>query len=55
MSNDRDKIAQRAYQIYEQRGKGNGSDFNDWLQAEKELSGQENSKKQPIKKKMFPY
>jgi outer membrane protein TolC len=54
-SSDRDKIAQRAYQIYEQRGKVPGSDFSDWLQAEKELSAQEKSKKQSIKKKIFPY
>lgn len=55
VSSDRDKIAQRAYQIYEQRGKVPGSDFSDWLQAEKELSAQEKSKKQSLKKKIFPY
>jgi outer membrane protein TolC len=57
MSNgmDRDKIAQRAYQIYEARGKVQGSDFSDWIQAEKELSTQEKSQKQSSKKKVFPY
>jgi len=53
--NDRDKIAQRAYQIYEERGKMQGSDFKDWLQAEKEISAQEKTKKQSPKKKIFPY
>ena len=57
MSNasDREKIAKRAYQIYEERGKINGSDFNDWLQAEKELSGQEKTKKQSFKNKILSY
>jgi hypothetical protein len=55
MSNavDREKIAQRAYQIYEERGKTPGSDFKDWVQAEKELLGQEKTKNQPSKKKSF--
>lgn len=51
---DREKIAERAYQIFEKRGKGHGSDFNDWLQAEKELSSQEKTKKQSFKNKIFP-
>jgi hypothetical protein len=57
MSNesDHEKIAQRAYQIYRERGKMHGSDFSDWLQAEKEISAQEKTKKQSPKKKIFPY
>ena len=33
----RDRIAQRAYQLYEARGRAEGSDVQDWLQAEHEL------------------
>jgi len=33
-----EEIAQRAYEIYLQRGAGDGSDLDDWLQAERELS-----------------
>ena len=35
----RDGIARRAYEIYVQRGRENGRDVEDWLRAEKELSG----------------
>ncbi len=34
----RDGIARRAYEIYVQRGGGNGQDVEDWLKAEKEMS-----------------
>jgi len=33
----RDQIAQRAYQLYEARGRVEGYDVQDWLQAEDEL------------------
>jgi hypothetical protein len=33
----RDLIAQRAYEMYEQRGKFDGEDMNDWLRAEAEI------------------
>ena len=33
----RDLIAQRAYEMYEQRGKFDGDDMNDWLRAEAEI------------------
>lgn len=33
-----EEIAQRAYEIYLQRGAADGSDVDDWLQAERELS-----------------
>jgi len=35
----KDGIARRAYEIYVQRGGENGKDVEDWLRAEKELSG----------------
>jgi hypothetical protein len=35
----RDGIARRAYEIYVQRGGENGRDVEDWLRAEKEISG----------------
>jgi hypothetical protein len=36
----KDGIARRAYEIYLQRGGQNGQDVEDWLRAEKEISGQ---------------
>jgi hypothetical protein len=33
----RDLIAQRAYEMYEERGKCDGEDMNDWLRAEAEV------------------
>jgi len=30
-------IARRAFEIYEQRGAGHGRDWEDWLQAEREV------------------
>ena len=32
------EIAQRAYEIFLSRGGNHGSDFEDWLQAEREVS-----------------
>jgi hypothetical protein len=34
---DADRIAQRAYERYEARGRGDGHDMDDWLEAEREL------------------
>ncbi len=31
-------IRQRAYQLYEERGRGDGQELNDWLRAEKEIA-----------------
>jgi hypothetical protein len=36
-----DEIAQRAYAIYEQRGRFPGAELDDWLQAERELRNKE--------------
>ena len=33
-----ERIQARAYQLYEQHGKRNGDDLDDWLQAEAELT-----------------
>jgi hypothetical protein len=33
-----DHIRERAYQLYEQRGRDDGHNLDDWLQAEAELS-----------------
>jgi hypothetical protein len=52
---EREKIAQRAYQIYEKRGKTPGSDFDDWLQAEKELAAKEKTSSQISRKKAYQY
>jgi hypothetical protein len=32
-------IEQRAYELYEQRGRQDGQDLEDWLKAEHELAG----------------
>lgn len=37
---DSDLIALRAYQRYEERGREDGHDIEDWLAAEQELGGQ---------------
>ena len=34
---DAEAIARRAYELYEQRGRTDGSDLEDWLRAEAEL------------------
>lgn len=34
-----EKIRQRAYQLYEQRGRDNGHAEEDWLRAEREVKG----------------
>lgn len=33
----RDRIARRAYELYEARGRSDGEDLNDWLKAEAEV------------------
>jgi len=33
------QIQQRAYELYEQRGRTEGHDLDDWLQAESEIKG----------------
>jgi DUF2934 family protein len=35
------QIQQRAYELYEQRGRTDGHDLEDWLQAECEIRGTE--------------
>ena len=35
-----EQIRRRAYQLYEQRGRNDGHDLNDWLQAELEMTQQ---------------
>jgi hypothetical protein len=36
---DADRIAQRAYERYEARGREDGHDQEDWFEAERELQG----------------
>jgi hypothetical protein len=36
---DRDRLAQRAYELYLARGGQDGADLDDWLTAEQELRG----------------
>jgi DUF2934 family protein len=35
-------IRRRAYEFYEQRGRGDGSALDDWLRAEREIKGSRN-------------
>jgi hypothetical protein len=35
-----DRIAARAYEIYEARGGTHGQDFDDWLQAEQQIDNE---------------
>ena len=39
MAPSREDIARRAYEIYVARGKTDGRDLEDWIQAERELVG----------------
>jgi Protein of unknown function (DUF2934) len=34
-------VERRAYELYEQRGREDGHDWDDWLQAEREMRGAE--------------
>ena len=34
------RIARRAHELYEARGHNDGRDFDDWLQAEREIDGE---------------
>jgi hypothetical protein len=36
---DRERVAQRAYELYLERGAGQGHDLDDWLSAEREVTG----------------
>jgi len=36
---DREDVERRAYELYEQRGREDGYDWDDWLAAERELRG----------------
>lgn len=36
---DYERIARRAYELYEQRGRQEGGDLEDWLKAEQQLVG----------------
>ena len=36
-----DRIRRRAFELYEQRGRGDGSELTDWVQAEEEVLSSE--------------
>jgi hypothetical protein len=36
---ERERVAQRAYELYLERGRGDGQAMEDWLSAERELVG----------------
>jgi Protein of unknown function (DUF2934) len=36
-----EEVAQRAYEIYESRGRTDGADADDWLQAERDIPSQQ--------------
>jgi hypothetical protein len=37
---DYERIARRAYELYEQRGRQEGRDMEDWMKAEQQLAGE---------------
>ena len=37
--NPHEQIRRRAYQLYEERGRDDGHDLDDWLRAEREVAG----------------
>lgn len=37
MNMERDRVAQRAYELYLARGGGAGQELDDWISAEREL------------------
>jgi Protein of unknown function (DUF2934) len=41
VSNVEEQVRCRAYELYEQRGKADGYDLQDWLLAESEIKGTE--------------
>jgi Protein of unknown function (DUF2934) len=45
-----DEIRARAYQIYERRGGANGSELEDWLQAEAEIKDERTVNSQRIQR-----
>lgn len=40
-------VAKRAYDIYVSRGGNHGADFDDWLEAERQLKAPKKTRKQP--------
>ena len=40
---ERERVAQRAYELYLARGGGDGQAMDDWLSAERELAGRVNA------------
>lgn len=42
-SNNEEEIRRRAYELYEARGRGDGHDLEDWLEAEAETNGRAES------------
>jgi hypothetical protein len=51
---DQDQVARRAYERYEERGREDGRDQEDWFAAEQELSGRssESSADRPRSERM---
>jgi hypothetical protein len=37
-----EEIRQRAYELYQERGRADGHDLDDWLRAEEEITQQKN-------------
>lgn len=37
---DYERVARRAYELYEQRGRQEGLDLDDWITAEQQLAGE---------------
>ena len=42
---DRDRVAMRAYELYQARGGTDGQELDDWLAAEREFQGSEDDRR----------
>ena len=49
-----EEVARRAYEIYQSRGGEHGADFDDWLEAEKQLKGQQPKPSAPPERRKRP-
>lgn len=49
-----DEVARKAYEIYQSRGGEHGADFDDWIEAEKQLKGSRQQQPPPRERRKGP-
>ena len=49
-----ERIRQRAYELYVDRGNESGSDLDDWLQAEEEIRAERDARVDEASEESFP-